>query len=388
MKIGLRRYFGFIWFTFLKSKGTQAHLTSKRLVVMSLFLPVFLVVQIIHWIGFFIDDVFFSEYRKIEIKDPIFIVGIPRSGTTFLHRVLAKDTNRFTTFTLWELLFAPSITERMIILGIRRLDEKLGSPLTTLVAWIDRIVFRKLSYIQKVSLSAPWEDYLVLIPICACFLLVLPFPFADELWQLAYFDDQISARDKERIMAFYRTCLQRHLYVWGAEKQLLSKNPSFSPMIRSLRKVFPDCKIICCMRNPLFAVPSLISTMMLGAQSFDNNIQGQFFRDQLIDMLAYFYRHLIDTLVKSPKSQHAFVTLETLKVDILKQVYGIYLRFKYDIQPEFEYVLHQELAADRGYKSSHTYALEQFELSQETIIEQFGFVFKAFEFSHAYNAHR
>jgi omega-hydroxy-beta-dihydromenaquinone-9 sulfotransferase len=231
MKIGFRRYLSLIRRTFLQNKATPAPLTPGRLWVMLLFLPVLLGLQIIHWIGFFMDDVLFPAYRKIQIKEPVFIVGIPRSGTTFLQRVLAKDTERFTTLTLWELLFAPSITERVIILGMGKLDQQLGRPFTGLVAWIDRMAFRKVNDIQKLSLSVPWEDYLLLVPICACFLLVLPFPFAHELWRVAYFDDQIPERDKARIMAFYRACLQRHLYVWGAEKQLLSKNPSFSPMV-------------------------------------------------------------------------------------------------------------------------------------------------------------
>jgi hypothetical protein len=142
------------------------------------------------------------------------------------------------------------------------------------------------------------------------------------------------------------------------------------------------------MRNPMSAVPSLISTMMLGARVFYNPIQGHVFRDQLTAMLAYFYRHLIHTLAVFPKHRHAFVTLETLKEDIQQQVHGIYRRFQYPITPTFERVLGQELAAARGYRSSHTYTLKQFGLSPEAIIEQFGFVFNAVEFSHLYDARR
>jgi hypothetical protein len=35
-----------------------------------------------------LDRVFFRGYRKQPIDRPIFIVGNPRSGTTFLHRLL------------------------------------------------------------------------------------------------------------------------------------------------------------------------------------------------------------------------------------------------------------------------------------------------------------
>ncbi|PRX27331.1 sulfotransferase family protein [Paraburkholderia sp. BL18I3N2] len=39
-----------------------------------------------------------------ELKDPIFIIGLPRTGTTMLHRVLARDS-RFYTPMWWEVRF-------------------------------------------------------------------------------------------------------------------------------------------------------------------------------------------------------------------------------------------------------------------------------------------
>ncbi len=54
-----------------------------------------------------LDGVFFSGWRTEPIDRPIFIVGNPRSGTTFPHRLLlgAGDT---AAFELFEMLFRPS----------------------------------------------------------------------------------------------------------------------------------------------------------------------------------------------------------------------------------------------------------------------------------------
>jgi len=60
--------------------------------------------QLMHWLGFLLDDIFFRGYRTIDIKKPVFIVGIPRSGTTLFQRVLARDIDNFTGYDLWELL--------------------------------------------------------------------------------------------------------------------------------------------------------------------------------------------------------------------------------------------------------------------------------------------
>ena len=42
---------------------------------------------------------------QVAITEPIFVLGLPRTGTTFLHRLLSLDTARFRAPLLWELLF-------------------------------------------------------------------------------------------------------------------------------------------------------------------------------------------------------------------------------------------------------------------------------------------
>ncbi|MCW8830439.1 MAG: sulfotransferase, partial [Gammaproteobacteria bacterium] len=42
----------------------------------------------------YLDELFFSAYKQQNVK-PVFIIGQPRSGTTFLHRTLANDTETF-----------------------------------------------------------------------------------------------------------------------------------------------------------------------------------------------------------------------------------------------------------------------------------------------------
>ena len=90
-------------------------LTEKnKLGMLLFFVPALLLLQGAHWVGFLLDDLFFRGYRNITVRDPLFVVGLPRSGTSFLQRVLAQDSERFTTLRLWELILAPSVTERML----------------------------------------------------------------------------------------------------------------------------------------------------------------------------------------------------------------------------------------------------------------------------------
>ena len=48
------------------------------------------------WAAFWLaDEVFFSGYHASRIREPVFIVSQPRSGTTFLLRTLSEDRDTF-----------------------------------------------------------------------------------------------------------------------------------------------------------------------------------------------------------------------------------------------------------------------------------------------------
>jgi hypothetical protein len=66
----------------------------------------------------------------------------------------------------------------------------------------------------------------------------------------------VSEKEKQRVMNFYKRCLQRHVYAYGGRKIYLSKSPSFSASVDSIYKTFPDARIIYLVRNPMEVVPS------------------------------------------------------------------------------------------------------------------------------------
>ncbi|MFO8048143.1 MAG: sulfotransferase [Desulfosudaceae bacterium] len=376
--ISYKTWFRLLGRTFLAGRRSPARRTPKRLAIMTGFLLLLLVIQTLHWLGFIIDELVFSGYRKIKVRQPLFVVGVPRSGTTFLHRLLFADKELFTCFTLWELIFAPSITERKIILGLARLDRVIGAPLQKAIAWLERRLFGSLDDIHVISLSDAEEDYFVLTPIYACFLLILPFPFFDELGHLAFFDDQTPQAEQDRILAFYKSCLQRHLYVRGTDRVLLSKNVSFSPMIRALNRVFPDCRIIGTVRDPRRAVPSHLSSMMEGAAVFDNNVEGDDYRDRMIEVQRYAYTHVIEALPELPRERRLTVRMEGLQHDLYGVVSTIYDRFDYAMMPDVEYNLRRRNQIQKTYQSGHHYDMAAYGLTGEEIFSRFADVFQQF----------
>ena len=61
---------------------------------MALFWPLFVLLQAINGAGLMLDYLLFPDFRRVRVREPLFVVGVPRSGTTFLHRLLAGDRER------------------------------------------------------------------------------------------------------------------------------------------------------------------------------------------------------------------------------------------------------------------------------------------------------
>ncbi|MGD2122325.1 MAG: sulfotransferase [Gemmatimonadota bacterium] len=343
---------------------------GRRLGLLLLLTPLFLGLQMIHWVGFLLDDILFRGYRKVEIREPLHIVGLPRSGTTFLHRVFSRDTARFTTTRLWELLFAPSVSERRFWLALGAVNRSLGKPFTRLGRWGERVGLGWLEVIHEVSLDDPEEDYFLLLPVFACFLLVVPYPYHEGIWKLSRFD-QLPDEERLPVMDFYKSALRRHLYVAGSEKQLLSKNPSFTPFIRSLREAFPDGKVLCCVRDPVDVVPSLLSSIRTGANLFGYEVTAPRVKEQFVSMLEFFARHALDSLDSIPEEQQAFVPLGEMRKDVKEFVLGIYDRFGWQADPAFQEGLEEDSHRGKGYQSRHSYSLEEFGLDAGDIRKRF-----------------
>jgi hypothetical protein len=201
------RFVGIAAGALLRSPDGVSRARPRRVLVMLAFLPVFALAQGIHWLGFLLDELLFRDYRRVRIREPLFVLGVPRSGTTNLHAVLARDP-QFTTFTTWECLFAPSVSQRLFWRTLGRLDAKLGAPLRRLLGVAEQRFFASLDDVHAMSLSSPEEDYFALMPVLSCFILVLAFPRAAHLWRMGSFDRDMPAAERRRLLAFYADALR------------------------------------------------------------------------------------------------------------------------------------------------------------------------------------
>ncbi|XOV90364.1 MAG: sulfotransferase [Pseudomonadota bacterium] len=343
----------------LRSIGSAGwRVVPKRLL---LFIPgwcLFGLLNLVHWTGFLLDELLFPGYRQVSIRRPVAIVGVPRSGTTHLYRVLAGAPG-FTTLTLFECVLAPSISERYFWFAMARLLRPLAR-----FRWpVPRGFLARMADIHELGLMEPEEDFLLLLWLGACFLLVVPCPAEPRYWRLGSFDEALPAPDRRTVFEFYRRCLQRHLYFHGEQLQILSKNPSFTPALHSLREVFPDAVLVACVREPGATVPSQLSSLLPAFALVGDGKMPAGFQQKMIETLRHYYS-LVGELSREGLP---VVTMARLQNDLAAVVDEVLAAAGLVPTVAFRASLKALGQSGRSYQSGHRYAAADFGLDEETI---------------------
>lgn len=380
MNYSLKRFLTIAYTVFFKANTITARITPKRIAVLVAFFIIYIIVELITWTCFFLDEIFFPGFRRQQVQQPVFIVGNPRSGTTFLHRLMAADKQTFRSIALWEILFAPSVTQRKIVWAIVAIDRRLGGALHRAVMWFDRRFVRASNVMHRMSLLAPEEDEYFLIHQGATIIAGLFFGLPEASLPFVYFDARLSRREKRKVMRFYRHCLRRHLHAHGGGLHILSKNPYFTPKVDALYQFFPDAKIIYLARNPLSVVPSYASLSAHWWRMLGEPEQRYPHTDFIIAATQHWYRDPVTRLDRAPETSRAFVDFHELIADPERVVTGIYKQFGFAISDEFARILKQAKEVSGRHESTHSYSLEDIGITRAQILSDYRDVFARWEF--------
>ncbi len=383
MLFSFKEFLTFTHHALFKGRGTPYRLTPRRIGWLILLYIVYPLWEAGIWLGFLLDEIFYRDYQQMKVDAPIFIIGNPRSGTTFLHRLIAQDHQHFTTMKMWEMLLAPSVTMRKVAWLIRALDRRLNYPFRRRIREMEE-EWEEQNEIHRVALRAPEEDEYMLLHIWSTLKIWTFSAILSEAVPYTYFDQQMPAADKERMMTFYTRCLQRHLYAHGPhdkrERTYLAKNPSFSPMIATLLDYFPDAKFIYLARNPLDMIPSYISLTETEWEILGDPQQPYTSRDYILEMAGHWYRYPLEQLVQLPPEQYIVINFHQLVDNAEAGVREIYQRLGLEVSPAFAKVLKRETIRARRHESDHIYAMEEMGLTREQIVAHYEDIFERFDF--------
>ncbi len=336
------------------------------------------VVSSFHALCFFLDGILFPGLFKVQVREPIFMVGHARSGTTLTHRLMSQDEGRFSSFLLYECYFPSVLQKKLIRLGIE-LDRNLlaGFLAKRVVAWEERR-YGPHRHIHAMGLTIPDEDDIALYYSMASGFWITKMPYMGDL-DFYHMNDWPEPK-RRRVNDMYRELVRRQLYLNGPEKTHLAKNPLWAGRVESLVQAFPDAKFVVNVRDPRDTIPSLLKLVASGWKQLGwEEARQQKCLRILADQSWHSYRHPLQTLEAHPETRGSVIDYRDLVSDPAATLERVYQDLGLPMSSAFRETLASEAKREREHKTSHAYSLEEFGLEGDVIREKLGDLFERFQ---------
>ncbi len=340
-----------------------------------------------------LDNIFFSKYRQVKIEKPIFIIGHPRSATSYFHEILTS-TAEFLVFDNWD-LNNPSLM----------IKKMLGRHKTLRIFFNFMSDFRFTPYrikweiknheggikgkVQEHKLRSGFialeEEELFLNVLDTQFLAMgTPLGFSKRGFPEICFND--NQPHQERSVLFLKNCFKRQIYHTG-KKQIFAKMNFSLFRIKTLLKYFPDAKFIFLMRSPLETIPSHLSAQrtvidrLFGLNNIPHTKLEQFFKNRY-QYNILFYKELVNLVSGNgiiSRNQFLEITYNSIRNNLLEVIQEVKRFTKLKFSPELENVLRSQHEKQSSYKRKHkNLPLEAFNLTKERIKFDCDFFFKRY----------
>jgi Sulfotransferase family len=298
----------------------------------------------------------YPEILDVPIERPLFITGLPRTGTTFLQRLLAQDP-KFRWLHLWELLQPCPPPE----LAHAKSDPRIQATEKFMEKY--RALAPILSTAHHIDVQIPEEDNQLFEHAFANWLFCLRA-------HVPTYDTWLRSQDMESQYTYYKQQLQ--LLNWRWPGRWLLKAPFHLHNLEALTKVFPDACIIQTHRNPSSVVPSFCSLTAIFRNIFTNKLDLEMVGKDILEVTAYFHRKGKQFRSQNPLFPVCDVNYDELVEDPINIIKKIYYFFGDDLQIEAEIKMRQWLLDNPQTKyGRHYYALEQFGLTEEEVQTSF-----------------
>ncbi|MET0339781.1 MAG: sulfotransferase [Polyangiales bacterium] len=364
----------------LRIANAPATFAPKRTLFADSLVAATLLVGALDRLGERLDDVLFPAHHAQPLGKPIFIVAAPRSGTTFLHRLMARDAN-FTAFSLIESFF-PTVSGHRVIDAVKRANDAVGGAFSKLRKAADKNYFGGWEGLHETGFNQDEEDEALwaLAFATPAIWLVLPFP---EQFDHLRFVDKLPDDKRAKLVAHYRDCVRRHLYA-DPGKTLLGKNVLLPGRFDIVTSALPDARFIHVLRHPYEAIPSTLSlfTVPWRWHSPELPLNGPE-AHALAQLTIDYYRFLHEKARASEAAgdrKFFSVTYTDLLADPVGKLIEIYDRFELTMTPELLAQLRKDVSQQRKYKSDHVYSLEQFGLTKDYVYRELRDVFDRYGF--------
>ncbi len=320
---------------------------------------------------------YLSRYPEIleeQIEAPLVIVGLPRTGTTMLHRTIAADHRMYAP--LWyEVRFpCPALDWDFTAAGDRRITEAKAE----MQAMVDGNP--ELLAIHPMDAMGPDEDIMLLEQSFYSFNIQA---FAN----IPSFDQWIESQDHTPGYRYFKVLLQ--FLQWQKKRsgqqgqRWVLKAPHHLHYMDLVFKVFPDAKVVQSHRDPLETIPSLASLIAGMWVIYSDEADPKEVGRQWAGKFARGMRHTM--AVREQLGDERFLDLwfsDTVSQPLqeIRKIYD-FLDMELTEEARAEMARWQDFNR-RELRPPHEYTLAQFGFSEEGLEQQFRAYRERFILSH------
>lgn len=297
------------------------------------------------------------EILQKPVDKPLFIIGLPRTGTTLLFNLLAQHPGARTPL-FWE-LFLPSPPPEE---ATRQTDPRIAVADES-NRYMNRI-FPLMRSMHETTPTSPEE----------C-LFIFQYAFSTIFFALTYnvptYSHWLMQQDMVPAYRYYRSVLQ--LLQWrtpGAHWTL--KSPHHLFFMDALLSVFPDACIIFTHRDVAKTIGSTCSLIAMLRRVTSRNADPIAIGSSVLETLATGVDRAMEVRKHADAGQFYDLDYRDLMTDPKGQVKKIYDYFGYPLAEGMSAGMDHWLHENRQHKHGvHHYSLEQFELSAQQIRARF-----------------
>ena len=245
------------YFTAVFTEGTPEDNIpfTNRVIIFVLLLNV--VVKIpVNGVCWFVDELLYPAYHKVDIKEPVFFITAPRSGSTQLCQYLEEDKENFISPTVgeavmpyiwfWKLLLP--ILER---LGLKQQHFEDSNPFG--VEAIKRHEFHFSKTDTWDGLVSSWH--------ISVYSWCLGSAFFKWGYSYAKLEEPIDEKFYNSFLLFTNHVMRKVMYLRGSPKQRVLLKGHFLLAAEALKQQYPKSKFFAVVRQPLDRLRSNVNLL-------------------------------------------------------------------------------------------------------------------------------
>ncbi|MFC7676375.1 sulfotransferase family protein [Mycolicibacterium sp. GCM10028919] len=308
-----------------------------------------------------VSEAAFKQYPQhvdVPIERPIFVTGLPRTGTTVIHRLLTADP-RHQGLELWLAEFP--------------------QPRPPRETWSQNPVFQQLDA-QFSKAHAENPDYTGLHYMTAdeveeCWQLLrqsLHSVSYETLAHIPTYAQWLAGRDWTKSYARHR----KNLQLIGSndpEKRWVLKNPSHLFALDALFATYPDALVVQCHRPAETIMASMCSLAQHTTEGWSNSFTGEVIGRDAMETWSRGLRLFDAERAKHDPAQFYDLDYFEFVKDPIAAVEGVYRQFGIDFTDDARAAVeHSHAESKKGPRApKHTYSLADYGLTAEEVKERF-----------------